>query len=383
MKDRFKGSFKSTVEIKSQRDEVKQLQAKIARLDREASEREQLLSQLKVQLEQQSGRFSVPIDKIEPSDQCRQTFTNVVINKRVQSLRSQGQLEPLILIAAVEEGAKHQIEDGEVTWRAANKLVELGETQWSNLNAVFSNLTPEDNIHRRTLIHHLHSEALTPLDRAEGLVREIALDTDLDQLEILKVLRNAEYCLRKSASGKKLLEQIEVQGIESCYSELSAAGLSEIGIKTIKVLSDFQINLTSFVANDLDTVLLTDDLKTAIRNSGLSCRQAKILNQLSSKKLQCEPKQALLERIKATEEVINSSLSISQTRTLVSETLKQYQPEKTNSDPSSSTETYKNAKNTLNKLSLSGLKFRQLKSLKLTMEKKLLAINEKLSELES
>ena len=382
MKDRLKGSFKSTVEIKSQRDEIKDLQAKIALLDREAQERESLLSQLRLQLEQQSGRFSVAIVNIQPSVQCRQTFPAAVVNKRVESLRSQGQLKPLILIAVSEPDGIHQIEDGELTWRAACKLVELGETQWQYLTAVFSNLTPEDNIHRRTLIHHLHSENLTPLDRAEGLVRELIADINLEKLEIIKLLRNTEYCLRKSASGKELWDKIEAQGIESCNTELTLSGVSEAGIKAVKVLRDFQVNLTSFVANDLDTLLLADDLKSAVRTGRLSCRQAKILNQLSSKKLYCNEEQSAGIRLKATQDVMSSSLSISQTRTLVSDLIKQHQPEKPSFGTTASTEAYKNAKDTITKLSLSGLKSRQLKSLKLTMEKKLLAVNEKLSELE-
>ena len=58
---------------------------------------------------------------IQPSKQCRQTFSETVIQKRRRSLQ-EGQLDPLVLIPiadSVGQEKQYQIEDGEVTWRAA------------------------------------------------------------------------------------------------------------------------------------------------------------------------------------------------------------------------------------------------------------------------
>ena len=380
IQNRLSNSFEETFAVKEEHDKIQELQQKIKKLDRQAEEREQLLNQLRSQLEQQSGKFSVPIDKIEPSQQCRQTFTEAVIRKRAESLLAQGQLEPLILIASTEETGLHRLEDGELTWRAASTLVEKGKIEWKNLTAVFSNLTPNDNIHRRTLIHHLHSETLTPLDRAEAVVREIVVETELDKTEVIKLLRNIDYRLRKSPTGKQLLLQIENLGIESCQQELEASEISAAGVKTLAFLRQLQINLTSFVANDLDTLLLFDDLKAAVRERGLSCRQAKILNQLQGKKLNCTEEQATKIRLDAIAEVLALQLGSVATRKLVSRLIKQHQPEDVTAESLASLESYKKTKEALNQLSLTGLKPRQLKSLKLTMEKKLSAVNNKLAE---
>ena len=385
IQSRVNNSFQTALAAKEEHTKIQELQQKIKKLDAEAQEREQLLSEFRSQLEQQSGRYSIFIDKIKPSEQCRVTFTEAMINKRCESLCAKGQLEPLILISPKSEiDDFYYIEDGEVTWRAACKLVEDGKKEWSRLDAVFSNLTEDDNIHRRTLIHHLHSETLTPLDRAEAVVKEIAIEVDEETIDVVKLLRNIKYRFEKEPTGKQLLQQLELEGVDSEKEALIAIKLSDKQIQILSFLRELQINFNSFVANDLNMVLLSDDLKKAARTKDLGCHLAKILNQLQSKKLNCSEEEAQQIRLDATQKVIQRNLNETDTRKMISEIIQERsKSEKSPVDISQAVEVYQTTKESLNKLSINQLKKRQLKSLKRIMEQKLAAIESKLDSLEA
>lgn len=376
IQNRVNNSFQTAIALKEEHTKIQELQQKIKELDAEAQEREQLLSELRQQLEQKSGKFSVAIDKIKPSTQCRITFTEEIINKRCDSLCAKGQLEPLILISPQDElDDFYYLEDGEVTWRAACKLVELGKQEWTQLDAVFSNLSEKDNIHRRTLIHHLHSETLTPLDRAEAVVREIAIEVDEEKIEVVKLLRNIKYRFEKAETGKSLLLELEHKGVEAIKSSLFDIELGEKQIQILSFLRELQLNFYSFVANDLNMVLLCDDLKIATRTKSLGCHLAKILNQLQAKKLNCSEEEALQIRLDTTQKVIQENLNESNTRKMVSNIIReQSKVDKNNVDISEIKEVYQNTKQNLNKLLIKELQPRQLKSLKKIMEQKLIEI---------
>ena len=382
IQNRVNNSFQTAIAAKEEHRKIQELQQKIKKLDAEAQEREQLLSELRSRLEQQSGKFSISIERIKPSQQCRVTFTEAMIDKRCESLCAKGQLEPLILISPQNESEDfYYIEDGEVTWRAACKLVEAGKNEWSHLDAVFSNLTEDDNIHRRTLIHHLHSETLTPLDRAEAVVKEIAIEVDEAQIDVVKLLRNIKYRFEKEPTGKQLLIQLERKGVDSVKEALIAIQLSDKQLQILSFLRELQINFNSFVANDLNMVLLCDDLKKAARTQDLGCHLAKALNQLRAKKLNCSEEKALQIRLDATQRVIQENLNETDTRKMVSSLIQERsKSEKNTVDTSETREVYQTTKESLNKLRINQLKPRQLKSLKRVMEQKLAAIE---SQLES
>ena len=385
IQNRVNSSFQTALAAKEEHTKIQELQQKIKKLDAEAQEREQLLAQLRSQLEQQSGKFSVFIARIKPSAQCRVTFTEAMIDKRCESLCAKGQLEPLILIAPQNEFDDfYYIEDGEVTWRAACKLVEAGKSEWSHLDAVFSNLTEDENIHRRTLIHHLHSETLTPLDRAEAVVTEIAIEVDEAKIDVVKLLRNIKYRFEKEPTGKQLLLQLERKGVDSVKEALIAIELSDKQLQILSFLRELQINFNSFVANDLNMVLLCDDLKEAARTRDLGCHLAKPLNQLRAKKLNCSEEEARQIRLAATQKVLQENLNETDTRKMVSAILQERSESKKNPvDTSGTIEVYQTTKENLNKLRINQLKPRQLKSLKRIMEQKLAAVESQLESLEA
>ena len=370
--ERASKSLQSAIAAKGDNDKIIELQQKISLLTEEAANKEELLKELRFKLEQQSGKASIAIDKIKPSDQCRVTFTEATIERRCKSLLAKGQLEPLILIMTKDDSDFYYLEDGEVTWRAACKLVEAGEEKWTQLEAVFSNLPSEESIHRRTLIHHLHSETLTPLDRAEAVVREMVTEIGTEREEIAKLLRNIKYKLEKSAAGKALIDR-------STETELKSIGLNDKQLQTLAFLRELQIDFYSFVANDLDLIFLCEDLKDAARNQGLGCYQAKILNRLQAKNLNCGQVKAKNFRVKATEQTITERLNKADTRKLVSSIVEKHCPSKVKKP--SQNKIYKNAISNVENLSIEELRLEQLEHFQAIIRQKLAVVEKHLSSL--
>lgn len=391
--------FDSAIAAKKRHDTIQDLKQQLERSQKEVEKREELLIQLRTQLEQRNGKVLVPIKNITPSDQCRQTFTEAIVKKRVESLKREGQLDSLILIPIPDKADCYQLEDGEVTWRAAKYLVEAGEEKWKNLEAVISPLVGDEReIHRRTLLHHLHSEGLNSLDRAESLMRELNWNLNLELYDdeikagqsssqaaiakLIKILRNLDYQFRKNETADRTLKSVEQATREEQQQALEKLELDSLQIEVILVLLDFQVELHSFVANDLAMISLTEDLKQAVRERNLPCHQAKALGKLTAKKLGKEEPAAYSIRTQAVERVLEKSLSVRDTRRLVAEILEEQVTQKTKSKEKS-TERYQQVKQDLSKLSVRQLKTSHLKSLKKAMEKKLSEIDSLLAKEES
>ena len=152
-KENFQKSTESTAVFQENvklKQEISQLQAQLEQARNSSGEvREQSLEQIRSQLENQDGKLKININDISPSDQCRKTILPIHIEQRSQTLLDNGQRKSLILIP-LTEGGKYEIEDGELTWRAASSLVEGGYTDWEFLEAV---VTPreedQDEAHKR------------------------------------------------------------------------------------------------------------------------------------------------------------------------------------------------------------------------------------------
>ncbi|MEO0924549.1 MAG: hypothetical protein AAFY63_01610 [Cyanobacteria bacterium J06643_13] len=385
--------FDSAIAAKKRHDVIQDLKQQLDQTQKEVEKREELLIQLRSQLEQGNGKVLVSIENITPSDQCRKTFTEAVILKRVESLKREGQLDSLILIPSTDKANYYQLEDGEVTWRAAKYLVEAGDEKWKSLEAVISPLVGnEKEIHRRTLLHHLHSESLNSLDRAESLVRELNWNVDLDIYEdeveegqsrsqaavtkLKKILRNLDYQFRKNEAANRTLQLIEKATREEQQKALEELELNSLQIEIILILLDFQVELHSFVANDLAMISLTEDLKQAVRKRNLPCHQAKALGKLTAKKLGKDDAAASEIRTKAVERVLKEALSVRDTRKFVTELLEEHGTKKPKTETKEKTiDRYQEVKQGLSKLSVKQLNANHLKSLRKAMEKKMREID--------
>ena len=367
VKDKFRDRFSTTKSVQQETTKVKELKEKIKELENSSSV-----------AETSTGKFLISLDRIEPSKQCRQTFTESVIQKRMQSLSREGQLDPLVLVPVSETEAlsdrKYQIEDGEVTFRAAKRLVEQGDTQWEYLEAVLSNIEDLDTIHFRTLLHHLHSEGLNPLDRAESIFAEINLQLQIETEIAVKLLRNIVY---KSSQDIALAEAIANCHLEEKYQEYLRQQLETEQIKLITLFNRLQVELGSFVKNDLAMLALTKNLKTAIRKRELPCHQAKIINTLSSKTLAINEEE--IEQIKneVLEYVLVNQLSVGKTRKYVSEIIEANGKKKSISSHKVK-QNYQQLKTGLQKLPIPQLNKAQLTTLKSIMLKQLSAIDREL-----
>ena len=336
----IEADFEEVLELNSHQKTINLLREELAAAKEEAKlYKDQALNKVRQSLERVGGKYKIAIKDIKPSQQCRQTFTDSAIFKRSQSLLAEGQLEPIILVPLPIEGNKYQLEDGELRWRAANYLVEQGHKDWEYLEAVIAPISPnEKEIHRRSLIHHLHSEGLNPLDRLEAVQREIHWQIDLEippeviskykgerlmagEDKLKKLLRNMHYFFKTNEQAKLKLQQLQQKPSSLIAQELETFELSKVQKELLQLLLELQINFQSFVANDLPMASLSDDLKLGIRTKGLACHQALAINKLSAKNLNKTEIEAVEIRAAVMEEVVSKLLSVRKARQLVNQIL--------------------------------------------------------------
>jgi ParB family chromosome partitioning protein len=294
--DYFSGA-KQTQQLSNAEEEIAQLKIEIEKLRESGSEEVEIqLSTLKEQLKSQSGVVDLEITKIiQNPDQPRRTFLNESIGAMSQSLASDGQLSPIIVIA--QEDESYLLFDGERRWRAAR---ELG---WSSIKAVTMDAPQE--LHRKALLTSLHREDLNPLDKAEAIIKEISLNVGLKADDIPRVLSTVIRRLNK---------------------ELDPNYINETEHNVLRILLELQLNPASVDANLIPMLGLADDLKDAIRNLGLKGVHAIALQKLSAKNLNLSQTKAKRLREDLTKKVVQENLSVLQTRKLVNEAIAKYSP---------------------------------------------------------
>ena len=333
---------KQSQQLSEAEEEIQRLKAEIEELRSSGStELEEQLAALRSQLQSQTGILSIPVDQVEPNpEQPRQTFLPESIESMSRSLAADGQLQPIILI----QRENLVLFDGERRWRSA---LALG---WQNLQAV---IIPEPvSLHRKALLTSLHREDLNPLDKAEAIVRELAINTDLSQVDIPRVLSTV---VRRLNAQKRMNSVVELMTVTADEQQqgLAALDLSEKEQAVLGLLLDLQLNPASIDANVFPMLSLAEDLKVAIR-SGLKGVHAMALQKLSAKNLGVTESSAQSIRVKTTQKVMTETLSASATRKLVSEVIASHlQPSSTST---TKTKPVSQEARRLQKLSLESLK---------------------------
>ena len=305
----FSGA-KQSQQLSEAEAEIQRLKAEIEELRSQgSSELETQLQTLRAQLQSQSGIQSISLEKIQANpEQPRQTFLSESIESMSRSLVSDGQLEPIILI----QREHLVIFDGERRWRSAKNL------GWENLQAV---IIPEpDALHRKALITSLHREDLNPLDKAEAIVRELAINTGLEPQDIPRILSTVVRRLNAQKRMNSVVGLITVTPEEQ-QQGLVVLDLDEREAAIFTVLLDLQLNPASIDANIFPMLSLAEDLKTAIRSSGLKGVHAIALQKLSAKNLGVPELEAEEIRINITQKVLAEKLSVQKTRQLVTEAI--------------------------------------------------------------
>lgn len=337
----LKQNFDKATAISQQQKEIARLRQEVEKLRSiESDKKEEGLVQLREELKNYSGEQMVMIDLMRPSRQARQTFTAAAIAKRAESLRRLGQLNPVILVPSKDEPGYFDIEDGELRWRGANlNVTEKGLEDWKYLRAVIAPPPIDDReLHKRSLIHHLHREDLNPLDRIEAIISQIEREVNLDiapeeieaadgdreavaQTKIKKIIRNFDYRFKTNPTEKNKIEELLSADAISQRQTLERLGFSEIQVQVLLVLLELQQNIRSIATNDLPMLNLPVDLKQAIRQQELPCHQAKAIALISADKLNITQEEAQKLRAEAILVVIDRNLSLKKTRELVEQIL--------------------------------------------------------------
>ncbi len=299
--------------------QVLDLQSEIQQLRTSGSqELEAKLQELREQLAE-GGVLEVSLALVSPNpDQPRQTFTEESIQAIAQSLHSDGQQEPIILME--QEPNRYLLFDGERRWRGARRL------GWQTLKAV---VIPEPELlHRRVLLANLHRENLNALDTAEALVREISHQVSLKEADIPRLLRTTVRRLERHGHlptlGDLVLASSEQQRESIDRFELDATEKN-----VLQILLGLQLNPASVSANIFPMLGLLDDLKQAIREQGLGGMHALALQRLSAKNLLDKNpniQKDVIKRARARllKQVITNKLSVAQVRKLVAEEISRH-----------------------------------------------------------
>lgn len=269
------------------------------------SERQQLQSQIDVlreHLKQNQGVIQYPVPQIYRNPhQPRQTFKDEV-EAMVLSLEAEGQLDPIIVF---DDG---MLFDGECRWRAAKIL------GWETIEAVLTAKVQDDKtLRRKAYLTSLHRRSLNALDKAETLV-VIATD-EIPNLSAQDVPRIVNRVLTRLKRKKQSLgERLHLQARSEQIECLAKFDLDSIEVQVVSVFLGLQEHLASLNRNIFPALNLTDDLKIAVRERGLGCPQALVLNRLTEKELDIPEKQVLKIREQGIQKVLIENLSTTATQ---------------------------------------------------------------------
>lgn len=333
-----KQAFDLKRQVKQKDEEIQELQAeittiKLGKLDAiQKAELEQQIQALTAQLAESGGVQSVSINQVQRNPkQPRQMITEAMVKERAASLEEHGQQAPIILFPPNANGIS-LIFDGELRWRGATLLNSKDSSAWQALEAVYlpEGSSPNDpQILERAIVTSLHAEKLCALDLAENLISLISQDYSFNapQKQIPEHLNALVNKLK--ASGKAQ----EFSDIRTAEKQAQVKWIKSIEWRTqeqdsiLKVLLKFKLNPASVNTNIFPSLDYPDDLKEAIRSTGLEDGKVRELAKLSNERLGFDKKKAQKIRVEATKQVIDKNLSVRDTRTLVNQIINQHSPQ--------------------------------------------------------
>lgn len=311
--------------IHNLKNRVEELETEISQLkvaginSDEKAAMEARIQELVTELAAKEGIQEVQVELIERNYlQPRQSFPQHLIQAMAELLKNEGQHTPVILIPQTD--GRYLLFDGERRWRAAKLL------GWKAIKAVIlleNSQLDREELRRKALSTTLHREDLHPLDLAEVLVAEIVYRYPYLQTQstvtvsIPRILNTAISRLERNGKAAELAE-LAIASLEIQKEWLEVAGFKACEEADILgIILGLQLNPASVDSNIMPMLKLTEDLKTSVRESGLEASKARLLNQLSAERLNLQESAALTIRTQATNQVIQSKLSVSKTRGLV------------------------------------------------------------------
>ncbi len=227
---------------------------------------------------------TLPLNQITlPTSQPRRYFDPQAMQSLVESVKSEGILQPLLVRPA---GEKYEVIAGERRYRAAQSA-ELSEVP-----VTVRDMT-DDQAVQYALIENLQREDLNPVEETEGLLNLLALRLGYDTIQVSSKLyqmeNEAKEKITRNVSGKS-----ETETIEQVFASLG------------------RMNWQSFVRTRLPLLKLPADILEALRFGHIEYTKAKTIAQIKDE----------AERKKLLEDAIASDLSLSQ----IKERVKAAQP---------------------------------------------------------
>ncbi len=328
LRDSFQGA-REYQQIEGLQSQVENLQAEVARLksqelnSAQQSQLELQIEQLTSQLAAQSGICRILVSKIDRDEaQPRTVFPPALIQERAESLRTKGQLTPIIVIP---NGDRYKLFEGELRWRSAQKLA------WEELDAVFLTSAESWNateIFERQVVTSIQSQRLHDLDIAEAIIK-------------LTVDRYPNWLGRESDIPKTLhtaLRKMEREGAAPDFNVLKIADpqtqqlwLDNLENKDeekqiFQTILGLQLHPASINKHILPLLKVADDVKAAIREYGIEGSKAKQIDRLTPEYLGQSDEDALKIRSEVIQQITEDKLSLIETKLLIEEIVDTHAP---------------------------------------------------------
>ncbi|MCM1984461.1 ParB/RepB/Spo0J family partition protein [Lyngbya confervoides] len=242
---------------------------------------------------------SVPIDSIQlPASQPRHYFDPDKMTNLVESVRSFGVLEPLLVRPL--SGGQFELIAGERRLRAA------GEVGLELVPVVSKDFTDTEAL-QVSLLENLQREDLNPVEETEGVLDLLAITLDADRESVISLLHRSKNA---RVRGRELNHNVMVQ--------------LEAVEKTLTQLGKFSVD--SFRSNRLPLLALPKDILESLRQGKLEYTKAIAISRIKDEAQRAELLQeAIVENLSLVQ--IRSkarSLNSQQTLTRQSKVLDRY-----------------------------------------------------------
>jgi len=234
--------------------------------------------------EESSVPHTLPLDQITlPTTQPRRYFDPQAMQSLVESVKSEGILQPLLVRPV---GEKYEVIAGERRYRAAI------EAELTQVPVTVREMTDEQAV-QYALIENLQRQDLNPVEETEGLLNLLALRLGCDTADVSSKL----YRMENEAKGKITRNVSGKEDTETIEQVFASVG---------------RMNWQSFVRTRLPLLKLPTDILDALRAGRLEYTKAKAIAQIKDE----TERKALLE------DAIANSRSLSQ----IKERVKAAQP---------------------------------------------------------
>ena len=206
---------------------------------------------------------TLSLDSIQPrSSQPRRYFDSQAMQSLVQSVKTDGILQPL-LVRPLDEN-HYELIAGERRYRAAR------EAGLSEVPVIIRELTEQQTLHI-TLIENLQREDLNPVEETEGILQLLSHLLEYPQDDVIRLLYRMQNDVQRMNDNVIIQPEAE---------------------KVIKVFNDLgRMGWESFVSNRLSLLKLPEGILEALRQGKIEYTKARAIAKLKDE----EARKSLLE----------------------------------------------------------------------------------------